>query len=476
VRGPLVVVGDALLDVDVEGRATRLCPDAPVPVIEDAQEHSRPGGAALAAALAAGDGHEVVLVSPLGDDEAARRLLRVLPSSVRVIPIPTHGATAVKRRIRAAGQTLVRLDSGDAAATIGAVPTDAAEALASASAVLVADYGRGSTGSPRLRDLLAGCVGRAPVVWDPHPRGHLPVPGVRLVTPNIAEVQTWAAQHGVRVDSGSSSLAALTSLACGLVAAWGSQALSVTRGDKGALLTYGSGAPVVVPAPHISGGDACGAGDRFASAAAVALGSGMVTAEAVQAAVDSASAFVAAGGAGAWGRATAAHPVAPPDTARDAAAVAAAVRATGGVVVATGGCFDLLHAGHIATLRAARELGDCLVVCLNSDDSVRRLKGPSRPLVPAADRARVLAALACVDAVVVFDEDTPDAVLRRLQPHVWAKGGDYAGAELPEAQTLRTWGGQAVVLPYVEGRSTSALVRSAATPNPMTSTPRETPR
>jgi D-beta-D-heptose 7-phosphate kinase / D-beta-D-heptose 1-phosphate adenosyltransferase len=129
--------------------------------------------------------------------------------------------------------------------------------------------------------------------------------------------------------------------------------------------------------------------------------------------------------------------------------------------VATGGCFDLLHAGHVATLRAARRLGDCLVVCLNSDDSVRRLKGPSRPLVPAADRARVLEALECVDAVVVFGEDTPSEVLRRIRPHVWAKGGDYAGADVPEAAVLEEWGGQAVVLPYLAGRSTSALLDTA---------------
>jgi D-beta-D-heptose 7-phosphate kinase / D-beta-D-heptose 1-phosphate adenosyltransferase len=131
-------------------------------------------------------------------------------------------------------------------------------------------------------------------------------------------------------------------------------------------------------------------------------------------------------------------------------------------VVATGGCFDLLHAGHVATLLAARGLGDCLVVCVNSDASVRRIKGSGRPLVPAADRARVLEALECVDAVVVFDEDTPVEALRRLRPDVWAKGGDYAGADLPETAVLAEWGGQAVVLPYLRGRSTTRLVQSAA--------------
>src|SRR4029453_10388609 len=131
----------------------------------------------------------------------------------------------------------------------------------------------------------------------------------------------------------------------------------------------------------------------------------------------------------------------------------AVVRAMGGTVVATGGCFDLLHAGHVATLRAARALGDCLVVCLNSDDSVRRLKGPERPLAPEADRVAVLEALGCVDVVVPFDERTPEAVLRRLRPDVFAKGGDYALTDLPEAALLGTWGGQAGVLPYLQGRS-----------------------
>ncbi len=128
-------------------------------------------------------------------------------------------------------------------------------------------------------------------------------------------------------------------------------------------------------------------------------------------------------------------------------------------MVATGGCFDLLHAGHVRMLRAARALGDCLIVCLNSDASVRRQKGDDRPYVPEGDRAAVLLALGCVDGVVVFDEDTPLALLDRLRPDVFAKGADYAVADLPEADLLAGWGGQAVVLPYLGGRSTSSLAR-----------------
>jgi rfaE bifunctional protein nucleotidyltransferase chain/domain len=138
------------------------------------------------------------------------------------------------------------------------------------------------------------------------------------------------------------------------------------------------------------------------------------------------------------------------------------VRASGGTLVATGGCFDLLHAGHVRTLEAARRLGDALIVCLNSDASVRRLKGDGRPVVGEQERASILAALSCVDAVLVFDEDTPAQALTRLRPHLWAKGGDYDGAALPEQAVLRDWGGRVVILPYVEGHSTTRLIEEAA--------------
>jgi rfaE bifunctional protein nucleotidyltransferase chain/domain len=135
------------------------------------------------------------------------------------------------------------------------------------------------------------------------------------------------------------------------------------------------------------------------------------------------------------------------------------VHAQGGTLVATGGCFDLLHTGHITTLQTAGTLGDCLIVCLNSDASVSRLKGASRPLVVQADRVRVLEALSCVDAVAVFDEDSPGRVLRELRPDVWVKGGDYERRELPEGEIVEGWGGRVVTLPYVDGHSTSRLLR-----------------
>jgi D-beta-D-heptose 7-phosphate kinase / D-beta-D-heptose 1-phosphate adenosyltransferase len=216
--------------------------------------------------------------------------------------------------------------------------------------------------------------------------------------------------------------------------------------------------PFVVPAPPVAAApDTCGAGDAFAVAAALALRAGALPTEAVTKAVATAAEFVAAGGAG--GLATAAPPPPfPSDTRENVIAAAARVRDAGGTLVATGGCFDLLHAGHVATLQAARGLGDALVVCLNSDESVRRLKGADRPLQPARDRARILSALSCVDAVLVFEEDTPLAVLRELRPHVWVKGGDYTDQTLPEAAAIAAWGGQVVAVPYLPDRSTSRLV------------------
>jgi rfaE bifunctional protein nucleotidyltransferase chain/domain/rfaE bifunctional protein kinase chain/domain len=446
---PLVVVGDALLDVDLVGTASRLTPDAPVPVVEDVETRERPGGAALVAVIAAGaSGREVVLVTPMASDDGAERLAALLAGRVRLIPVPADGGTAVKRRVRVGHHSVVRIDSGDPVIRLHGMPAEAAAAIRAAGAVVVADYGRGTTAADDVREALGTAHG--PVVWDPHPRGADPVPVARLVTPNGAEAARVAA--GVGVGVGGDGLAAVGARAEALIRHWGVGAVAVTLGARGALLSYGEGAPMIVPAVPVTGGDPCGAGDSFAAAAALQLADGAVTGEAVAAAVAAASAFVGRGGAGAWD--------AVPNTVAAAGvdALLDGVRAAGGTVVATGGCFDLLHAGHVATLRAARGLGDCLVVCINSDDSVRRLKGPSRPVVSAPDRARVLEALEFVDAVVVFDEDTPAEVLDRLRPDVWAKGGDYAGADLPETAVLRRWGGQAVVLPYLDGHSTTALV------------------
>jgi rfaE bifunctional protein nucleotidyltransferase chain/domain len=181
---------------------------------------------------------------------------------------------------------------------------------------------------------------------------------------------------------------------------------------------------------------------------AQALAAGAVPSEAVVAATQAATEYVAAGGVSGVERA-ADRPAADPID---------GVRRRGGKIVATGGCFDLLHPGHLLLLDRARSLGDCLVVCLNSDASVRALKGDGRPVHPVEERRMMLEHLRAVDAVVVFDEPTPEAALRRLRPDVFVKGGDYAEVSLPERDAVETGGGRVVVLPYVGGHSTTRIL------------------
>ncbi|MFJ4980138.1 D-glycero-beta-D-manno-heptose 1-phosphate adenylyltransferase [Streptomyces coeruleorubidus] len=451
---PLAVVGDVLLDEDIEGVSTRLSPDAPAPVVDVTGDRRHPGGAGLAAALAARGGRDVVLVTALGDDDASEAVRRDLRGRVRLLELPLKGTLPVKTRVLAGGRPVVRIDRGGG--TPGEPDDAVREALANARAILVADYGRHTAGA--LRPHLEDAARRTPLVWDPHPKGDQPVPGARLVTPNAAEARA------LYPGSGGTSLGAYAERGTRLAERWRAAGVAVTLGDRGVLLARpGSGTPMLVPVPYRAAGDPCGAGDCFAATTAAALADGLLPEEALQRAVAEAAAFVAAGGAGnpdLWR--TEPPPGPADDAATDAFALAESVRARGGTVVATGGCFDLVHAGHVGLLESARRIGDCLIVCLNSDASVTRRKGPGRPLNPAADRARVLAALGSVDAVVVFEEDTPEAVLARLRPDVWVKGGDYSVQDLPEAEALRTWGGQAVVLPYLDGRSTTLLTRRAA--------------
>lgn len=443
-RPVIGVVGDVLLDRDVEGTVTRLCPDAPVPVVDVDAVRESPGGAGLAALLCAGSA-DVVLVAPLADDDGGHALRRQLREVVTVA-LGHDGATRRKTRVRSTGQSLVRVDDGGPGTPRDVDARHVSSALAACDAVLVSDYGGGVTTHPVLRDVLATAAQQRPVVWDPHPRGGPPVPGVALVTPNLAEAATAGAGLDIAADDPAG-------LASALLVAWSAHAVSVTSGSRGADLAETGASPAVVhvPAPPVTGGDSCGAGDRFAATAVEALARGGTVADAVRAAVAAASAWVGAGGAAGFRRPTGREP-------------------RTWTLVATGGCFDLLHAGHVATLQAARALGDRLVVLVNSDESVRRLKGPGRPVVPAADRVRLLEALDCVDAAVLFDGDDPCQALERLRPDIWVKGGDYTAADLPEARVVAAHGGSTVVLPYLDGLSTTAILERvrAVDPAPLT--------
>lgn len=467
VRPLVVVVGDVLLDRDLDGTATRLAPDAPVPVVDVAEVRQSPGGAGLAALLCA-QRADVVLVAPLADDADGAELRRQL-ADVTLLPLGHEGPTRRKTRVRSSGQSLVRVDEGGpgtpehvAPGTTGPVR----EALARCDAVLVADYGGGVTRDPLLRELLAESATRVPLVWDPHPRGGPPVAAAALVTPNAAEAERAALDLP---DPPAGPDARVPAVADVLRRAWAARSVGVTAGERGAFVATrpdgDDGAPALVrhlPARPVHGADPCGAGDRFAATAVDRLARGDGPEDAVHEAVAAASAWVASGGADGFRRARDAGPhavaAAEPDRPVPLAELGARLRATGGVLVATSGCFDLLHAGHVGLLTAARRLGDHLVVLLNSDRSVRRLKGPGRPVVPLADRRRVLEGLGCVDDVVVLDDDEPSAAVHALRPDLWVKGGDYTPSDLPEAAAVHAHGGRVVTLPRLDGRSTTGLV------------------
>jgi D-beta-D-heptose 7-phosphate kinase/D-beta-D-heptose 1-phosphate adenosyltransferase len=454
--GPLLVIGDALLDHDLDGTATQLASEAPVPVVENPTTLVRPGGAALAALLAAQTGRLVTLAMPIGEhDPASVELRRLLDRRVRLVPLPLAGTPAEKIRIRTRGRTLVRLDRGGGAC--GEPGTEVFDAIRQAAAILVSDHGGGTTSDPTLRELLAERAALVPLLWDPHPRGADPVEGTMLAMPNLSEALGAA---DVRWDEPDAAAQA----ARVLLERWPVAGVCMTLGADGALLTFNGNNPLLAPVPRAYPGDVSGRGAAFAAALALALLGGHAPATAVTHAVNEASAFVESGGAAALSDPD--TPAAPslkpspmrrPGSVRAALAAVEAARAGGAQIVATGGSFDVLHAGHLSCLQAARALGDFLVVCLNSDASVRRLKGRGRPINKVADRVAMLSALECVDAVAVFGEDSPTVLLDRIRPDLWVKGGDHTGLEPPESALVASWGGRVATVPYLNGHSSKTM-------------------
>jgi D-beta-D-heptose 7-phosphate kinase / D-beta-D-heptose 1-phosphate adenosyltransferase len=292
-RTGVLVIGDALLDVDVDGRVERTTPDAGLPVLDVMSEVARPGGAGLAAALLAADGVPVTLVTALCADECGTRLRALLAGPDDLLPItvvagPGDGGTVVKTRL--AGLARIDRGSGHPASGFGrAVAAPLRDALRTAAAVLVSDYGRGVAADPVVRAALTDALGAgAPVVWDPHPRGAVPVADVTVATPNLAEARGFTGCEGTAEALGRR-----------VARAWSARAVAVTCGARGAVVVDGSGTDLVA-APRVSGGDPCGAGDAFAGSLAAALAQGRSLADAVRHAVQHAARFVGRGGAGAF--------------------------------------------------------------------------------------------------------------------------------------------------------------------------------
>ncbi|MGQ0480243.1 MAG: bifunctional heptose 7-phosphate kinase/heptose 1-phosphate adenyltransferase [Pseudonocardia sp.] len=297
---PLVVIGDTLCDLDIWGTVSRSCPDAAsAPVLDAGRAERRPGGAGLAALLAASVGVPVRLITALADDEEGVWLAEALGRRTELVAGALHGTTTVKARMLDRGRPLLRVDHGHGTPIVDA---GMVEALHGAGAILVSDYGRGVCGDPRLVRALCAVAGEAPIVWDPHPRGGPPVAGCAVVTPNLAEARR-AAQPRVLPEA---AVPAAVSGARALLGHWSARAVAVTVGSLGAVLAQapadrtapGGTEPLLVPArPAPVGADPCGAGDCFAATLTAALHRGASPGDAVQTAVRCAGEFVRAGGA-----------------------------------------------------------------------------------------------------------------------------------------------------------------------------------
>jgi D-beta-D-heptose 7-phosphate kinase/D-beta-D-heptose 1-phosphate adenosyltransferase len=462
-----LVVGDAILDRYVEGSVPRLAREAPVPVVAVERRTEAPGGAANTALNLAALGARVTLLTLVGDDSEATRLAGLLEAGgVEAGGMLRSAArrTVVKQRLVADGQILVRMDEG----TTERLGSDDEERLrralaaaARAAAVLVvSDYACGVLTDEILRTLEARPQPAAPLVVDAKDLLRHRRLRPTAVTPSFAEaVRAVGEPDGA---AGHARAAWVAASAGRLLEATGARSAVVTLDRDGAVAVEPAAGPHrtwAVPAPERS---CSGAGDTFTAALALALGAG--------AGIAAASDVASAAAAVVVGRATTAPctreelgaRLAPPPRVLsgpdDLAAWGREYRRRGLRVVFTNGCFDLIHPGHVALLRAACALGDRLVVAVNSDSSVRRLKGPGRPLNALEDRMEVLAALDCVDHVVPFEEDSPVRLIEALRPDVFAKGGDYTRESLPEAPMVERLGGEVRVLPYLPDRSTSELI------------------
>ncbi len=462
----VLVVGDAMLDDYWFGPTSRISPEAPVPVVRVTGAESRAGGAANVAVNLAALGARATLAGIIGDD-ANGNALEVLLAGAGVDTCLARAAarpTITKLRVLSRNQQLIRLDREDHFTTSDcAALEDAVRARLPGSAVCVfSDYAKGTLGDVARLIRLCREVGVRTLV-DPKGSDFTRYRGAGVLTPNLGEFE---AVTGPAADD-----ADLVRRGVALCADLDLEALVVTLGERGMMVVPAGDEPAFLPARARQVFDVTGAGDTVIATLAAALGAGAALNDAVALANLAAGLVV-----GKIGVAT----VTPSElrlalhehgqggrgllVRAEAAAVAAEARRRGERVVMTNGCFDILHAGHVAYLEEAKLRGDRLLVAVNDDDSVRRLKGDGRPVNPLADRMAVLAGLAAVDWVVPFSEDTPEALVTEVLPDVLVKGGDYRAEDIAGGRAVLAHGGTVEVLSFHAGRSTTAMIDAIRRP------------
>lgn len=458
-QAPVLVVGDVMLDRYWHGGTSRISPEAPVPVVKVEQIEDRPGGAANVALNIAALGAPAILVGVTGEDEAAESLT----DSLEAIGVRTHfqriedQPTIVKLRVMSRHQQLLRMDFEEPFNTDTDALAEMVDSLLDGVKVLVlSDYGKGALKNHQALVQLAR-KRNIPVLADPKGKDFSIYRGASLITPNLNEFEAIVGRCEDEAQLVSKGAALMRELELG--------ALLVTRGEHGMTLLRPSHAPLHLPARAREVFDVTGAGDTVISTLAAALAADEELPQAVALANLAAGIVV-----GKLGTAAISAPELRRAVQREQGSERGVLsldqlliaiedaRAHGEKIVFTNGCFDILHAGHVTYLEQARAQGDRLVLAVNDDGSVSRLKGPGRPINSVDRRMAVLAGLGAVDWVVSFSEDTPERLLKQVQPDVLVKGGDYSIDQVVGADIVNAYGGEVRVLSLVENSSTTAIV------------------
>ncbi len=458
----VLVVGDVILDRYWYGATRRISPEAPVPIVQVQRTEERAGGAGNVALNVRSLGGQTVLIGVTGLDAAAETLRGLLQQRgvecrfVEVAGFPT----VTKLRVLSQHQQLIRLDFEDdaLAAPWGSVIGAYRQHIKGTNVVLLSDYAKGSLGCAVELIRLAHEAGK-PVLVDPKGSDFTRSRGATVITPNWSEFITVV---GPCEDEPT-----VEQKARGLCEQLALEALLITRGERGMTLIPQQGERRDLAAHAAEVYDVTGAGDTVIATLATGLAAGLSLPEATALANTAAGLVVAKLGTASVSMAELAAALhMHPHTASGIVdedqlmTLVAEARGRGQRIVMTNGCFDILHAGHVYYLEAARKLGDRLIVAVNDDASVKRLKGSGRPVNPLPRRMLVLDALTAVDWVVPFPEDTPERLLARLLPDVLVKGGDYSPDRIAGASLVKTHGGEVVVIDYLEGFSTTELIDS----------------
>ena len=468
----ILVVGDIMLDRYVWGHVKRISPEAPVPVVQVQRTTATLGGAGNVASNLASLYTRVTLIGVIGIDSAAQELRDLIASkgiNDRLV-VDNGRPTTTKTRVMAHKQQILRLDDERVAPlddrVLESVRNAMSEGLDDRGAVILSDYGKGVFGSPTFAlELIEVCRNRGvPVLVDPKGTDWSRYKGASGITPNTAELEAVA---GAQLESDEPRLiASAKEIRTRYELDW----LLVTRGAQGMCLIESDRDPLMIPAEAREVYDVSGAGDTVIATLAAALSVGTPLVDAARTANQAAGIVVGKLGtqpilASELSMALACdgrHGFYPYSAAKMSDREAALAKVTawqvsGSRVVFTNGCFDLLHPGHISLLYKARSLGDRLVVGLNTDDSIKRLKGSGRPILSEQDRAAMLGALECVDLVVPFGEDTPIELIKAIRPDILVKGSDYAPDEVVGKEVVEAYGGCVKLVDLVEGYSTTRL-------------------